>query len=117
MPNATGPVKSGIIANLVYIEAMKQIFALALLLPSFGFAQDAPSRNAQLYHPQPGVEYYCTDRDGDRIELGQVVCITASCTTWMARCEIAGNNNLAMWRKLQDGCPAVSLVDRLKSAG
>ncbi len=96
---------------------MKQLIAIAVLIPSFAFAQDAPSRNAQLYQPQPGVEYFCTDRDGERVELGQVVCITASCMTWMARCEMAGNNNLAMWRKLQDGCPGVSLYQRIKDAG
>ena len=40
-----------------------------------------------------------------------MICITASCLTWMAKCELALNN--AIWRKTQEGCPAAGLYDRL----
>lgn len=69
---------------------------------------------AELYPPLPGVEYYCTDSVGDRVEVGQVICITASCQTWMARCEMTASNRMAIWRKLQDGCPGVSVQGRLQ---
>ena len=44
---------------------------------------------------------------GERRELGEVICITASCQTWTAKCDMSLNN--VMWRKLQDGCPAASV--------
>ncbi len=99
---------------------MKGLILLCLLIP-FGAAaqesqQPAPKPMAELYPPLPGVEYFCTDGSGARVDLGGVICITASCQTWMARCEMAASNRMAMWRKLQDGCPAVSLDDRLRGA-
>jgi len=97
---------------------MKRLILCALILPGWAFAQQAghqaPMTTAELYPQMPGVEYYCTNSDGFRVELGNVICITASCVTWMARCEMSANNNLAMWRKVQDGCPAVSVIDRIR---
>ena len=55
---------------------------------------------------------------GERVELGQVICVTASCQVWMARCEMTASNRMAMWRKVQDGCPAVEdqgLLERFKA--
>lgn len=66
----------------------------------------------------PGVEYFCTDSYGERVEIGGVICVSASCQTWMARCEKAHSNGTAMWRKLQDGCPAAdagSVLARLEA--
>ena len=98
---------------------MKWLFASILLAPTLAFAQDAttpaPKSFAELYPALPGVEYYCTNAEGARIELGGVICVTASCSTWMAKCEMAASNRMAMWRKTQDGCPAVSVLDRLKA--
>lgn len=64
----------------------------------------------------PGVEYFCTDSGGDRIEIGAIMCFSASCQTWMARCERSHSNGTAMWRKVSEGCPAASLTDRIKAA-
>ena len=97
---------------------MKRLMLILLLLPGWAFAQDAPVKPksmAELYPPLPGVEYYCTDTEGRRVDLGGVICITASCQTWMARCEMAASNRMAMWRKTQEGCPGVSLRDRLQN--
>ncbi len=100
---------------------MKGLIVLCVLIPFGALAQEAqrptPPPLAELYPPLPGVEYYCTDSQGDRVDLGGVICVTASCQTWMARCEMTASNRMAMWRKVQDGCPGVSLVDRLKRAG
>ncbi|MEL6168183.1 MAG: hypothetical protein AAFR35_05805 [Pseudomonadota bacterium] len=75
----------------------------------------APAAAEELYPPLVS-DYYCTDSSGSRVELGDVICIQASCQTWMARCEMSLNN--PMWRKVQEGCPAVeampSLLDRLQ---
>ena len=74
------------------------LLLVCLALPAA--AQDIPP-------PRP-IELYCTDSNGDRIELGEIICISTSCVPrYLARCEMSLNN--VMWRKLQDGCPGVSL--------
>ncbi|WP_425053692.1 hypothetical protein [Psychromarinibacter sp. S121] len=88
---------------------MFRVFAFLLLAPGLAMAQEAFSG----YQPLPGVEYYCTDATGGRKELGDVICITAGCDTWMARCDMSLNN--PTWRRIQDGCPGVSLYDRIKT--
>ena len=92
---------------------MKRLIITLLLIPAWAMAQDAipakPKSFAELYPPLPGVEYFCTDATGKRMEIGAVICVTASCQTWMARCEMASTNRSTMWRKLQDGCPGASL--------
>lgn len=101
---------------------MKWLLISALLLPGWAIAQDVvpapdkptPKTMAELYPPLPGVEYYCTNSDGQRVDLGGVICITASCITWMARCEMVSAGNMAIWRKTQDGCPGATLFDRLQ---
>ena len=73
----------------------------------------APAAEAQSARPMPGVEYFCTGANGERYELGEVICITASCQSWMARCDMSLNN--PMWRKVSEGCPGASILDRLKA--
>ena len=85
------------------------IILLALPLPSL--ADDASRDVAELYPTLPGVEYYCTDATGARREIGDVICIAASCQTWVARCEVSLNT--PTWRKVGDGCPGVSLTPDL----
>ncbi|WP_379561112.1 hypothetical protein [Psychromarinibacter halotolerans] len=92
-----------------YRRVMYRALALLLLAPGLATAQDA----FRGYEPLPGVEYYCTDDHGARKELGDVICITAGCDTWMARCDMSLNN--PTWRRIQDGCPGVSLYDRIKT--
>ncbi|WP_102109730.1 hypothetical protein [Oceaniglobus roseus] len=58
--------------------------------------------------PLKKIELYCTDKYGQRHELGEVMCIvSSSCQIWMGKCDMSQNN--VMWRKVQDGCPGVSL--------
>ncbi|WP_275567033.1 hypothetical protein [Psychromarinibacter sediminicola] len=93
---------------------MKRCLAALLLLPGPALAQAAPdpAGRPEGFAPMEGVEYYCTDADGARHEIGAVICITAGCDTWLARCGMSLNN--PTWRWVQDGCPGVSLHDRLK---
>jgi len=92
---------------------MKRLIVLLLLVPAWAMAQDdapvTPKSFADLYPPLPGVEYFCTNAEGARVEVGGVLCFTASCQTWMARCEMTSSNRMAIWRKMQDGCPGASL--------
>jgi len=96
---------------------MKWLIASVMIFPLYAAAQEtqspAPKSFAELYPPLPGVEYYCTNSQGERIEIGGVICITASCNTWMARCEMTSSNRMAIWRKTQDGCPGAGLMGRL----
>ena len=88
------------------------IIWIALCGPVFGggFKHVDKSANAP---PLPKIELYCTDAQGERRELGEVICITASCQTWMAKCDMSLNN--VMWRKLQDGCPTADLRIRIRT--
>ncbi len=102
---------------------MRRLLVIALCFPVWAFAQGAERPAAksftELYPPLPGVEYFCTDSEGQRVDVGDVICITASCQTWMARCEMAASNRMAIWRKTQDGCPGAALdgsvLDRLEA--
>lgn len=123
MPNAPRAVNPSQGTKLSYSQAMRPVLTALCLCPIAALAQERPAAKSfeELYPPLPGVEYYCTDSDGARAEIGQVICVTASCQTWMARCELAASTRMAMWRKVQDGCPAVELspAERLRrpSAG
>ena len=93
---------------------MLRLAFILLLLPgavlSEGFKHRIKSPDAP---PLPVIEFYCTDSVGARREMGEFLCITASCQTWMARCEMALNN--PVWRKVQDGCPGVGIFDRINA--
>ena len=119
VPKARHLVKGSELRNACYIECMKWLIVSALFFPLCAAAQEtqspAPKTLAELYPPLPGVEYYCTNSYGDRVEIGGVICITASCNVWMARCEMTSTNRMAIWRKTQDGCLGASVTDRLQA--
>ncbi|MGH1414016.1 MAG: hypothetical protein ACRBB0_11000 [Pelagimonas sp.] len=45
---------------------------------------------------------YCINRDGERVELGQIACLRVGDTSFMARCSMS--LNVLTWRKVADGC-------------
>ena len=45
---------------------------------------------------------YCTDRTGQRVELGDSICLVVDGRVFLARCEMSLNNPI--WRELSDGC-------------
>ena len=88
---------------------MRTLLILASLVSGTALADESaetPTRSVR-YQPMEGVEYYCTDGEGRRAELGRVSCFAAGCRVWTARCEMSSNNNFAMWRELHEGCPAM----------
>ena len=92
---------------------MWRLIALLILLPTLteaeGFKHRVKSANAP---PLPVIELYCTDTQGQRRELGEVVCIIASsCQQMLAKCDMSQNN--VMWRQIQEGCPGASLTPSL----
>nr|WP_139837678.1 hypothetical protein [Roseovarius litorisediminis] len=60
------------------------------------------------------VECYCTDRDGSRVELGEMTCIRVDGRAYMAQCQMS--LNVPMWREISDGCLSSSLSEKLKPA-
>jgi len=46
---------------------------------------------------------YCTDRHGERVELGRSICLTVDGRSYMARCGMSLNN--PAWRDTGEGCP------------
>lgn len=92
---------------------MWRFAALSLLFPGLllaqGLPQSAPPASVLSTGPY---DYFCTGGNGERYELGEITCITASsCQVWLAKCDMSLNN--PMWRKIQDGCPVASVIDRL----
>ena len=92
-----------------------RILAFAFLCLATAGHADERKTFSELYPPMPGVDYFCTDAHGARYELGQTICITASCQTWMATCTMSLNN--PNWRKISEGCPVAGLLDRLRALG
>ncbi|NDR57198.1 hypothetical protein [Aliiruegeria sabulilitoris] len=60
------------------------------------------------------IDCYCTDSTGDRVELGDVICLRVDGRMFLARCEMSLNN--PMWREVQEGC-TTSRLERLLQMG
>ena len=48
------------------------------------------------------IECYCTDSQGARRELGDIICLTVGQRSFEAKCVMAGN--VPFWRDLKRGC-------------
>lgn len=60
------------------------------------------------------VDCYCTDTSGDRVELGEKICLLVDGKMFMAQCQMS--LNVPMWRKVQDGCLSSSLRQQSQPA-
>ncbi len=82
----------------------------ALLLAALTPATHAA---AEVWTPPPakeGYSYpecYCTNR-GQKVPMGGLSCLTVGQRTFLARCSMSINNPI--WREVQDGCPASSVL-------
>lgn len=45
---------------------------------------------------------YCTDREGQRVELGELRCMRVDGRNFTAQCQMSLNN--PMWREVDEGC-------------
>ncbi|MGJ8627793.1 MAG: hypothetical protein ACSHXB_12605 [Sulfitobacter sp.] len=48
------------------------------------------------------IDCYCTDRNHNRVELGETICLHVDGRMFMAQCQMA--LNVPMWREVQEGC-------------
>ncbi len=60
------------------------------------------------------IDCYCTDRQGARVELGEMICLQVDGRMFMAQCQMS--LNVPMWREISDGCLSSSLSERSKPA-
>ncbi|MBW4960948.1 hypothetical protein [Sulfitobacter sp. CW3] len=83
---------------------MKQIALISGLLLGLT-AQSAP---AQATYPSgKAVDCYCTNTQGHRVELGQVICMQIGDRLFQAQCQMS--LNVPMWREVQQGCQTSAL--------
>ena len=57
------------------------------------------------------VDCYCTDRNRNRVELGEMRCLQVDGRMFMAQCQMS--LNVPMWREVQQGCLS-SRLDLIK---
>ncbi len=86
---------------------MKRLIALAALAAMPATA-DVTSPSGKT------VDCYCTDRERNRIELGETICMQVDGRMFMAQCQMS--LNVPMWREISDGCLSSSLSERGKPA-
>ncbi|MBO9396173.1 hypothetical protein J7400_05750 [Shimia sp. R9_2] len=53
------------------------------------------------------VDCYCTDKQGQRIELGETICLQVDGRMFMAQCQMS--LNVPMWREISPGCLSSNL--------
>ncbi len=71
--------------------------AAAQLISNPNFTQP-PAKDGYSYP-----DYYCTDSEGERVELGKMVCLTKGSHQVLARCGISVNS--PAWREEAESCP------------
>lgn len=53
------------------------------------------------------IDCYCTDKTGNRIELGEYICLQVDGRSFMAQCQMS--LNVPMWREISPGCMSSQL--------
>ena len=71
-------------------------FVLASLLLALPATADVTSPSGKT------VDCYCTDRNHNRVELGETICMQVDGRMFMAQCQMS--LNVPMWREVQQGC-------------
>ncbi|MEO0912294.1 MAG: hypothetical protein AAFY59_04795 [Pseudomonadota bacterium] len=93
---------------MVLVVLLSGILTVSPPQPALEVSDPLPPSQAQA--PAPPVrkiDCYCTDKTGDRRELGELVCLDVDGRLFLARCEMSLNN--PMWREVADGCVSASL--------
>jgi hypothetical protein len=92
--------------------AMAMAMAMALASPALGWAGEVPKpveREGGGYNPVPpakGFRYpdcFCTDSQGQRVEMGRSACLQIGSRAVMAQCDMSLNSPI--WRIRDEGCP------------
>lgn len=89
---------------------MKRFIALSTLI-ALPAAADVTSPSGKT------VDCYCTDKQRNRVEIGETICMQVDGRMFMAQCQMSLNS--PMWREVQEGCLSSSLhspLDPLQSS-
>jgi len=85
---------------------MKQIAIIFALLCTPALP---PAALADVVGPSGKViDCFCTDTQGNRVELGQVICLFVNGRHFTARCEMS--LNVPTWREQSEGCASSGLL-------
>ena len=79
---------------------MKRAIFISLLMVSPALADVTPASTK-------AVDCYCTDKQRNRVELGETRCLHVDGRMFIARCQMS--LNVPMWREMQEGCLSSSL--------
>jgi len=74
---------------------MRRLLALSCLI-ALPVSADVTSPSGKT------VECYCTDRNHNRVELGETICLQVDGRMFMAQCQMS--LNVPMWREVEQGC-------------
>ena len=84
----------------MYNTGMRKTLIAFLLMPQFaladGFINGVP------------VDCYCTDQSGQRVEVGESICLQVDGRMFMAQCQMS--LNVPIWREVSEGCLSSSLI-------
>ncbi|MEM9734116.1 MAG: hypothetical protein AAF903_11630 [Pseudomonadota bacterium] len=81
-------------------QAFPLLFAVALILGAFSTSTASSAQT--LAKKKSGPECFCTDKQGQRRELGDIVCLTVGGRSFRAKCVMA--QNVPFWRDLSEAC-------------
>lgn len=79
---------------------MKQLIVALALFPMGAHAQSVVKK-------VKSIDCYCTDSGGQRIELGESICLQVGGRMFTAQCQMS--LNVPMWRETEEGCLTGSL--------
>jgi len=60
------------------------------------------------------IDCYCTDKAGERLEIGEMTCLRVDGRSFMAQCQMS--LNVPMWREISEGCLSSSLPKQSQPA-
>lgn len=75
---------------------MRKVLTLALLTLASAATSDVTGPGGNT------VDCYCTDKKGQRVELGQSICLQVDGRMFIAQCQMS--LNVPMWREISKGC-------------
>ncbi len=94
---------------MCYTDRMRKIALIAAVLTA---PMIAPACADVVGPGGKVIDCFCTDKTGERIELGQSICLNVNGRRFTARCEMS--QNVPMWREQQEGCVTSGLIERLQ---
>lgn len=87
---------------------MQHASALAAFITAMLVLGPAPAAHADVIGPGgKTIDCYCTDKNGSRVELGEIRCLRVDGRSFMAQCQMS--LNVPMWREVQANCLSASL--------